>query len=113
MEERKEFKDDFIKEIVKKGNRTISNENFENQLMQKIYARTAYKKEVVSKIKRSMYFFFSSLTLVVVYLFSSIINTFALNNIADFVSILGLFFTLTVGITFANNYKKLLHSFSV
>ena len=47
--ERLEFKDDFIKDFVKKGNRTISNKDFENQIMGKIYATTAYKKVSVNK----------------------------------------------------------------
>ncbi|MBL4773930.1 MAG: hypothetical protein JKX98_10160, partial [Alcanivoracaceae bacterium] len=56
--ERLEFKDDFIKDFVKKGNRTISNKDFENQIMGKIYATTAYKKDVASKLNQSMIFFY-------------------------------------------------------
>ena len=44
MEEKQEFKDDFIKDFIEKGKRTISNEDFENQIMQKIYAKKTKKK---------------------------------------------------------------------
>ena len=113
MEERQEFKDDFIKDFVEKGKRTISNVGFENQIMQKIYARTAYEKEVASKLKRSMYFFYCGLLLIVIYTFVTILNKFVLNDINNFISVLTLFFVSVIGITFVGNYKRLLYSFSI
>ena len=106
MEERQEFKDDFIKGFAKKGNRTMSNENFDDQLMQKIYARVAYKKEVAAKLKWSMRFFYGALSLIGIYLFISILNRFTSNNTTHFIPVLTLFFIISIGITFVGNYKK-------
>ena len=113
MKERQEFKDDFIKDVVEKGKRTIPNEDFENQIMQKIYARTAYKKEVASKLKKSMCFFYFGLLLIIGYTFATIINKFVLNDILNFISILTLFFASIIGIIFLSNYKRLLSFFSI
>ena len=113
MEERQEFKDNFIKDFVEKGKRTISNEGFENQIMQKIYTKTTYKKEVASKLKRSMYFFYCGLFLIVIYTFVTILNKFILNDINNFISVLTLFFASIIGIIFVGNYKRLLYYFSI
>ena len=111
MEERQEFKDDFIKDFVEKGKRKISNENFENQIMQKIYERTTYKKEVVSKLKKSMYFFCSGLFLIIMYIFNTVLIKFSLNDERSFISVLALFFASIIGIIFLSNYKRLLNYF--
>ena len=112
LEERLEFKDDFIKDFVERGNRTISNEDFENEIMHKIYATTAYKKDMASKLKRSMYFFYCGLSLIGIYIFIAILNRFTSHNTTNFISILTLFFVIIIGIICVGNYKRLLHAFS-
>lgn len=106
MEERQEFKDDFIKDFVEKGKRTISNVGFENQIMQKIYAKTEHKKEMATKLKRSMYFFYSGLSLIVIYMFNVILKKFVLSNTTNFTSVLMLFFIIIIGTILVVNYRK-------
>ena len=112
LEEGLEFKDDFIKDLVKKGNRTISNEDFENQIMHKIHATTVYKKEMASKLKRSMYFFYCGLSLIGTYTLITILSRFASNNTTNFIAVLTLFFVIIIGIICIGNYKRFLHAFS-
>ena len=105
--EKREFKDDFIKDFVIKGNRTISNINFENQIMDKIYATTANKKDVASKLKQSMLFFYFGLSLVLISIFMTILSKFAINNSSSFISILVLFFIIVFAIVCSGNYKRI------
>ena len=106
-EERLEFKDDFIKKFVEKGNRTISNKDFENQIMDKIYATTAYKKDVASKLNQSKIFFYCGLSLIVISMVMTILSKLTSSNASSFISILTLFFIMVFGIIFAENYKRL------
>ncbi len=111
--ERLEFKDDFIKDVIEKGNRAISNEGFESQIMQKIYDITAHKKEVASRLKKSMYFFYFGLSLIGIYTMITILNKSVFYNTTYLLSIVTLFFTITIGIIVVSNYKRLLHLFSM
>lgn len=113
MEERLEFKDEFIKGFVKKGNRVIPNEDFENQIMQKIYGTTTYKKKVKSKLKRSMYFAYCVLSLIILYTFISIFKSSVFDEVVNSISIATLFFTIVISILVVDNYKRLLYLFSL
>lgn len=106
MEERLEFKDDFIKDFVEKGSRTISNKDFENEIMCKIQVRVAHKKEMATKLKKSMYFFYVGLSLIGVYIFSVILNKFISSNATNFTSVLMLFFIIIIVTALVGNYRK-------
>lgn len=113
MEERFEFKDEFIKGFVKKGNRVIPNEDFENQIMQKIYGTATYKKRVKSKLKRSMYFAYCALSLIILYTFVSIFKSSVFDEVINSISIATLFFAIVISILVVDNYKRLLYLFSL
>lgn len=106
MEERLEFKDDFIKDFVEKGNRTISNKDFENEIMSKIHAKAANKKEMATKLKRSMYFFYAGLAIIIIYMCSLILHKFISNNTTSFTTVLVLFVVIVIGVVMVDNYKK-------
>lgn len=111
--ERQDFKDDFIKDFVEKGSRKILNEDFENQVMEHIYSTAAHKKEVNSKLKWSMYFFYFGISLIGIYTLVAMLGKSALNNTTNLVSILTLFFTIVFGIVMIGNFKRFLQLFSI
>lgn len=106
--EKEDFKDDFIKDFVEKGSRTILNEDFENQVMQHVYYAAKHKKEVNSKMKRSMYFFYFGILLIGIYTLVTILGELTLNNSTHLVSILTLFFAIVFGIIMINNFRRFL-----
>ncbi|WP_299434496.1 hypothetical protein [uncultured Aquimarina sp.] len=106
-----EFKDDFVASVVKKADRTLLTEDFDNQLMNTIRQTHEYKKEVSSKLKTSMRYFLIGISLIGIYALIMIIDKSIFNRTINIVSILTLFFSIGTGIIIVANYKRLFQSF--
>jgi len=107
-----EFKDDFVESIVKKANRNVLNEDFENKLMATIQNTHTYKKEALSRLKKSMFYFFVGILLIGIYSLVSFIDKSIVSSSISILSILTLFFSTIIAIVFMDNYKRLFKSMS-
>lgn len=105
-----EFKDDFIESIAKKATRKVLNENFENLLMSNIQKTYTYKKDVSSKLKKSMLYFFLGILVIGIYTLILIIDKSVVSRFINILSILTLFFSIIIAIVFMDNYKRLFKS---
>jgi len=113
--ENEEFKDEFISKIIEEGSYVISNESFEDQILQKIHTHVDDKEKIISKIKLSLKFFCVGLGLIFVCLLGFIFRDFFSNqstNTNTFVYVLFLFFSTIMGILSIENYKRVINNFS-
>ncbi len=111
--ENNEFKDEFISEIIEKGRYSISNEDFEDQILQKIHTNVNDKEEIISKIKLSLKFFCLGLVLIFVCLLGLILrDSLSDQNTNVLTYVLVLFFTTALGILSIENYKRVINNYS-
>lgn len=107
-----EFKDDLIRDIVKKGMRSMPNPDFEDQMMLKIQDESAYKKEVSSQLRTSLEFFIGALILgiglTLVVLFGVVFEQYEIKTM----TILALFVMSLIGILNIDNYRRLIKKYS-
>lgn len=110
--EREEFKDDRIKDFIKKGARSMPNPDFENKVMLKIQYEVAYKKEVASRLKISMQFFLGAVLagigISLFILTGGILKQFG----TKIITVPILFLIGLVGIMSFDNYRRLIKKYS-
>jgi anaerobic C4-dicarboxylate transporter len=107
-----EFKDDFVASILQNKNQKTLDESFEKQLMNAIIEKQAYKKEVTSKLKKSMGYFFAGILLIGLYSLFIIIDKSFFKSSMNILSVFILFFTIILSIVVIDNYKRFFKSFS-
>ena len=108
-----EFKDEFIREVVRKGARKMPNHNFEDQMMSIILASNNYKSEVSARLMLSLKFFIGAMVLGLVMIFSLLLEHVSFSVNLKYMAIGALFVTLVIGILNIDNYKRLLRKYSV
>lgn len=111
MEKNKlEFKDDFVESVLQNADHPILTHDFDNHLMQKIRANHAYKKEVLAKLKKSMFYFFVGIFLILLFPLISIIQRIFFQSSINTLSVFILFLSIAMTIIFMVNYKRLFQS---
>ncbi len=110
--ESEEFKDDFIKRIVRTEARPFPNANFENEMMLNIQSESAYKKEVSTQLRTSLKFFvgalLSGIVLTLFILSGEVFDQYEIKTTA----ILALFVLVLVGVLNIDNYQRLIKKYS-
>lgn len=107
-----EFKDDFVVSILHNKNQKTLDKGFENQLMNTILERQVYKKEVTSKLKKSMGYFFVGILLIGVYSLFLILDKSFFKSSMNILSVFVLFLTIIFSVVVFDNYKRFFKSFS-
>jgi len=104
--ERLEFKDDFIESVLENANRKSLNDVFEEDLIRKIHSSYAHKKEVASRLKKSMFYFFIGMVFMGTCSLMLIFGDTLFRSTINLGPTLILFITITCAIVFMNNYKR-------
>ena len=63
MENQNEFDDEFIREVINKGQRDMPSSNFEYRTMARIHKELNYKEKVAGKLRLSLIYFIIAITL--------------------------------------------------
>ena len=105
-----EFQDGFVESVLQNADHTILTIDFENQLMKKVRANHSYKKEVTSRLKKSMFYFLIGILLIILYPLVSILRKPLFESSTNILSVSVLFFSIIIGVITIDNYRRFFQS---
>lgn len=111
MTNEQEFTDALLSNLVKDAAKPLNN-NFDDQLMSKIYAEENYRNEVSSLLKTSLRFFLGAICLSVGMLIAALLGKVDVIANIQTLEVLALLVVLTIGILNFDNYKRLINRYS-
>lgn len=104
MKETEEFEDNLVSDFVKSEVRTLSNKDFEHDLMLQIKNEVNYKNEVASYLKKAIVFFLISIVTGVLFIIGLLFGEYDAKSLA----VLILFGFSIVGFLCIENYRVMI-----
>ncbi len=97
-----------LKALLTTSQRTLNNENFEQQVMKKIHQHRCDHQDIFNTLKRSLLSFVLAVSSAVVLLVCLLLldKAFGVNSVL--MPVIGLFVVITMSLVMLDNYKRLI-----
>jgi len=101
-----EFKDEFLLSIIEKTDRKVLKIDFDKKIMSNIKKNQSYKKEISTRLKKSILCFFVGILTLGIYSLLLILKTLYYESFINILSVFSLFISIIFSIIFIDNYKR-------